>query len=327
MRINPVYVVMVIGLLVIVPFTRQLQEQPTEFYGIAQDPDIDVAVDFAGLLLRFTVQEGEAVQAGQTLAYLERNELPYAQASLGTERQRLEAERREQSAERQAQIQELQQKRELALFEVDNKLREVTAEQARQRTLTEQLLENAIAIPDQFSAELAALQAERAEVTKLYDLQIRTLRQNAQTARAALDARLAQMGVEATELERQRNAQAIKSPAAGVVGSLNIVPGEQVSARQAILSIYQAQPNEVTTYLPEGQRVAIQLGDTLVVRSIQKKDYQVIGTVTGLGSKIRELPVRMRRDPTVQAWGREVRVQLPLPNELLQGERVLVVKE
>lgn len=327
MRINPVYVIMVIGLLVIVPFAKKLQEKPTEFYGIAQDPDIDVAVDYAGLLQSFAVQEGATVKAGQVLAVIERDDLPYAQASLGTERQRLEAERSEQVTERRAQVQELQQKRELALFEVDNKIKEVEAEQLRQRQLTEKLLSTTAPTEDQFTPQLNALRAERTEVTKLYDLQIQTLQKNTQTSVAALNARLSQVGVENTELDRQRAAQSVKSPADGVIGSLHVVPGEQVSARQSLLSIYQAQPREVTTYLPESQRVDIQVGDTLIVRSIQKKDYQVTGIVAGLGSKIRELPLRMRRDPTVQAWGREVRVQLPLPNELLQGERVLVVKE
>ena len=80
----------------------------------------------------------------------------------------------------------------------------------------------------------------------------------------------------------------------------------------------------MTTYIPEGQLTSLELGDTLIVRSVQDQEYVISGQIIGLGNKIRELPIRMRRDPTVQAWGREVLLKIPVDNLLMQGERVLI---
>ena len=80
----------------------------------------------------------------------------------------------------------------------------------------------------------------------------------------------------------------------------------------------------MTTYIPEGQLTNLALGDSLIVRSVQDQEYLISGHIIGLGNKIRELPIRMRRDPVVQAWGREVLLKIPEDNLLMQGERVLI---
>ena len=61
MKINPVYIVMVLGLLILVPFTRHLQQRPTSFYGIAENQDLDLSLEYPVLVQEIHIKEGQRV--------------------------------------------------------------------------------------------------------------------------------------------------------------------------------------------------------------------------------------------------------------------------
>ncbi|MBK9015177.1 MAG: hypothetical protein IPM82_14525 [Saprospiraceae bacterium] len=113
-------------------------------------------------------------------------------------------------------------------------------------------------------------------------------------------------------------------PQAGIVGQLDFLPGEKLTAYTVIMKIYGTHPDVVTTYIGDGRLAEIKLSDTLTVSSINQPEYQVSGVVLGLGTRIKELPERLRRIPELKAWGREVQLQIPLDNTFLQGEKVKV---
>lgn len=326
MKINPVYVLMLIGLLVLVPIARKIQQRPTAFYGIAENQDIDLSLEYAVMVKRILVKEGEAVEAGQLLMVLERTNIPFLRASLIQEKKQLNAERDEILIKSRNRRQELDQAQTTAVFELENQLAQLTAEQAQNDRLVqglESINTNSSSTTSE-TPEIVALRAEQATVTQPYILQKGNLQKETQAELNSLTAQLEKIDLELAELEREFQTLELKSPIDGVIGKVNFVPGEQPSSRETLLNIYRLHPDQVTTYIPEGQLTSLELGDTLIVRSVQDQEYVISGQIIGLGNKIRELPIRMRRDPTVQAWGREVLLQIPADNLLMQGERVLI---
>ncbi len=325
MKINPVYILMLIGLLVLVPLARKIQQRPTAFYGIAENQDIDLSLEHAVLVKRILVKEGEAVKAGQLLMVLERTNIPFLRASLTQEKKQLDAEREEMVIKGRNRRQELDQAQATAIFELENQLTQLTAEQAQ----NERLLSGLESVTTKGTTpketpEIAALRAEQATVAQPYVLQKDNLQRETKAELNSLTARLEKIDLELAELEREFQTLELKSPIDGVIGKVNFVPGEQPSARETLLNIYLLHPDQVTTYIPEGQLTSLKLGDSLTVRSVQDQEYVISGQIIGLGNKIRELPIRMRRDPEVQAWGREVLLKIPEDNLLMQGERVLI---
>lgn len=324
MKINPVYVLMLIGLLVLVPLARKIQQRPTAFYGIAENQDVDLSLEHPVLVKRILVKEGEAVSEGQLLMELERTNVPFLRASLQQEQRQLEAEKEETMAKGRSRRQELEQAKITAAFELENELAILNAEQAQNEKLVQGLESVTTETSASKNPEIIALQAEQATIAQPYDQQIGNLQKEVQAELRSLDTRLEQVALELTELAREEDALLLKAPVAGVIGRVNFVPGEQASARETLVNIYRQHPDQVTTYIPEGQLSSLRLGDSLVVRSVQDQDYFITGRIIGLGNKIRELPMRMRRDPAVQAWGREVLLRIPENNGLMQGERVLI---
>lgn len=325
MKINPVYIVMVLGLLILVPFTRQLQKRPTSFYGIAENQDVDLSLEYPVRVKEIRIREGQSVETGQVLAILELTNVPFRRATLEQDRQRLLAEKNELLTRRSTGMKELEQAQEDAYFQIDNKLAELSGELQRNETLLDGL--SSVDAPEAAptsSPEISALQAERGTIGKTFELQRQNLGREVIAELQSLEARLQQIELDRSELDRQTAELELKAPLGGIVGTVNFVPGEQVNALETILNIYRLHPNQVITYIPEGQLTDLAMGDSLRISSLQNPDYYISGTIVGLGNKIRELPVRMRRDPAVQAWGREVLLQIVPHNDLMQGERVLV---
>ncbi|MEO0723162.1 MAG: HlyD family efflux transporter periplasmic adaptor subunit [Bacteroidota bacterium] len=325
MKINPIYVVMVLGLLIVVPFTRQLQQRPTSFYGIAENQDLDLSLAHPVVVQGIAVREGEAVEAGQLLAVLERKDIPFQEASLEQEGEQFRAKKAELLARQTSERKEIEEEKAEALFQIENKLRLLRSEQAQNTALLQDLNSTEGVTPEAIAnPEIAALEAERATLDAKYLVLQQNLNREIQAELKLLETQQQQVSIDRQEIDRQSAELELRAPVSGVIGTVNFIAGEQVGSRETILNIYQLHPNQVTTYIPEGQLTDLPLGTTLTVSSLQTPDYQIAGTIISLGNKIRELPVRMRRDPAVQAWGREVLLEITAENQLIQGERVLV---
>lgn len=325
MKINPVYIIMVLGLLILVPFTRQLQQRPTSFYGIAENQDLDLSLEYPVQVEAIMIKEGQNITKGQLLAVLHRSDIAFQQAKLLQNQSELLAEKNELLTSRNNDLRQIDQEERDALFEIDNQIATLQAAQTRNSTLLESLSSLEDATPPTVSnPEVSALQAERTNIAGTFNTQRQNIRQEVAAKLQSLDTRLQQITIEEGEIQRQTEALELRAPAAGIAGSVNFVPGEQITTGETILNIYQVHPNQVITYIPEGQLTDLKMGDSLLVFSLQNPDYSITGKIIGLGNKIRELPVRMRRDPAVQAWGREVLLEIAGVNDLMQGERVLV---
>lgn len=316
---------MVLGLLILVPFTRQLQQRPTSFYGIAENQDLDLSLEYPVQVEAIMIKEGQNIAKGQLLAVLHRSDIAFQQAKLLQNQSELLAEKNELLTSRNNDLRQIDQEERDALFEIDNQIATLQAAQTRNSTLLESLSSLEDATPPTVSnPEVSALQAERTNIAGTFNTQRQNIRQEVAAKLQSLDTRLQQITIEEGEIQRQTEALELRAPAAGIAGSVNFVPGEQITTGETILNIYQVHPNQVITYIPEGQLTDLKMGDSLLVFSLQNPDYSITGKIIGLGNKIRELPVRMRRDPAVQAWGREVLLEIAGVNDLMQGERVLV---
>jgi hypothetical protein len=49
-----------------------------------------------------------------------------------------------------------------------------------------------------------------------------------------------------------------------------------------------------------------------------------MGEVVGVGARIVEYPLRLRKRPDIQMWGREVQILIPPENRFLLGEKLVI---
>ncbi len=66
------------------------------------------------------------------------------------------------------------------------------------------------------------------------------------------------------------------------------------------------------------------VGKNVYIKSQADPENTADGTVVGMGTRIVEYPVRLRKNPDLQIWGREVVIRIPETNRFILGEKVMI---
>lgn len=114
------------------------------------------------------------------------------------------------------------------------------------------------------------------------------------------------------------------APTDGLIGNVHVKEGEHISDFRTLISFYEPNPSLVKAYVLEEQLVNVNLGDRFSITSANDESHSYEASVSGLGSRIVEIPVRMRKIPTIKSYGREVIFQLPVQSKFLQNEKLVL---
>jgi multidrug resistance efflux pump len=108
----------------------------------------------------------------------------------------------------------------------------------------------------------------------------------------------------------------------GVVESVLVMQGEQVSAFTPLVSVNPIHPRTVVGYLV-GKKEALPVGSSVKVRSYDRPGTETSGKVIGYGSVV-ELPLILQKSTAVTAFGREVFIEITSDNQFAAGEKVFI---
>ncbi len=329
-RFNFIYLVFLVGVIFFVPMTKKLVSHPEEFYGIAENQIRSINLQYPVEIKEINVALGQKVDSGQLLARLYRTDLPIKLNDINYEIKELQVKRLLDTEHLQSEVRKLEAERTTVSKEYDHEIAQLEAEHAAQAKLLDNIksIDISAGKDSKTSAPhlllIQSLKQEKAAELNRFDVDIAELRTQLKAAQAPDDLRIKKLEGELELVKKQEAELELFAPQAGIVGQLDFMPGEKLTAYTVIMKIYGTHPDVVTTYIGDGRLAQIKLGDTLKVSSINQPEYQVPGVVLGLGTRIKELPERLRRIPDMKAWGREVQLQIPLDNTFLQGEKVKV---
>jgi hypothetical protein len=90
------------------------------------------------------------------------------------------------------------------------------------------------------------------------------------------------------------------------------------------MTIYEPHSALVKGYVHEESILEIGQNAGFEVSSLLKPELQYKGTLIGMGSRIVEIPTRLRKFPQIKTYGREITIQIPADNIFLQKEKVSV---
>lgn len=110
----------------------------------------------------------------------------------------------------------------------------------------------------------------------------------------------------------------------GMIGSISCKAGEMVSPFQTILTLHTHSPSYVRGYIHENIHNLALTGDTVQVVALTGDRKSVEGEIVGVGSRIIDYPLRLKKRADMQLWGREVEIHLPADNSFLLGEKVTI---
>lgn len=114
----------------------------------------------------------------------------------------------------------------------------------------------------------------------------------------------------------------IKAPTDGLIGNLHCKEAEHIQSYTTLISFYEPNPSIIRGFIHEDLTLQVTMDDSFVVRSIKDPSIQYEGKVIGLGSRIVEIPQRLRKIAEFKTYGREVSIRIDSRNAFLQKEKV-----
>ncbi|MGE5277238.1 MAG: HlyD family secretion protein [Acidobacteriota bacterium] len=229
-------------------------EKPLVLSGAIEARDVEVGSLYGGRVAKVLVEEGSTVAAGQPLVQFETDliDLQIQQQRARAEQARsslakaLAGPRTEQIASARAQAENTE----------------------RERLRQKALLEEGIIGKDAYdAAETAARTAREA----FLELDRGNRPEDIAAARATLEAEEKQLAY----LERQRAEALVRAPAAGVIESMDLRPGDLVGANQPVARMLEPSQLWVRVYVPEPQLGRVRIGQkaALTVDTYPRREF------------------------------------------------------
>ncbi len=263
----------------------------SSFYGVVDTAETVVSAELPVEIVRLHVVPGQVVNAGDPLVDLVSGELERNIAELRYSLNEARAARLAEDREIQAQVAE---------YEAQYKLNRTLLRQVRGERASDEAV-------DEESPLRAAIHG------------LKGLLEREELSTVDMEAYL-------SLLLREREKLTVVASGPGLIGTVQRRVGEKVKAFEPVLTLYTGAPVTVRGYIHESAHSAIRNGQKVRVRSLAAR-YELEGEVVGIGHRIVEYPVRLRKRPDIQMWGREVIVRIPDSNAFLLGEKVMIDME
>ncbi len=168
-----------------------------------------------------------------------------------------------------------------------------------------------------------SLQKQKAKHTQAIKIKETDIRQEGFIDQQQLNNQINLLEQELELLKIEKSKLVKYAMADGVVKSVYIKPGEQVSGFTPLLSITPVSPTTVIGYLAGKNNNAFAVGDSVRVSAYGNGSIRIMGRVIGYGAVI-ELPEILQKSTAVKAFGREIFIEIPAQNKFANGEKVLI---
>ena len=285
------YFVWIVVCIVLVTISLQYKGESTGFYGIADAREVVVNAGNPVEIKKIHVVQGQSIKEGDTLIELRRPELDMKINEIILQTSQIKTQKYAKVNSIKSQIQELQ------------------AQYERNKKLTAEL--------KSFKKENSA--ADQNDSRNPLLIKIENLKKELRLAMSP-----AQIKEELNLLLSEKEKLTIYAQINGIIGSVNAKEGEKVSPFTPIITLHTKSPSYVKGYIHEDVYNKVNVEQKVTIASFSDPNNTIEGEVVGVGSRIVEYPVRLRKRPDFQIWGREIIIKIPSENNLLLGEKVRI---
>lgn len=301
-------------------------EPQPDAYGNVEATEVVVSSEIGGQLMTFTVEEGQNLAAGQTVATIDPTSLTLQREQAAAQRDAaasrtgevisqvevLTAQREALQAQRDAattQRSVLVSQHETARRHHD-RMRRLFAQQAATAQQLDQAERDDRVLADQIKAQEAQIQALDRQVAA-HAAQVGAAQQQHRTARAQTAAATAQVA----QLDDRVRRAAITNPGTGTVLATYANAGEIVQPGQPLYKIADLAVVDVRAYITEPQVAAVKVGQQARVNvDVAENERQTLtGTVSWISSQAEftPTPIQTRDERADLVYAVKIRV----PNE------------
>ncbi|MBL0235748.1 MAG: HlyD family efflux transporter periplasmic adaptor subunit [Saprospiraceae bacterium] len=125
-------------------------------------------------------------------------------------------------------------------------------------------------------------------------------------------------------LDNQRKQLTLCSPIDGFVEDYQIHLLDYINANTELLKITPQKPNYIRGFIPETVDASFALSEGVQLSSATRPEIKTNGEIIYCNPRIVELPTRLRKNPEIKAWGREVYIRISESNVFFIGEKIII---
>ncbi|MDF1694525.1 MAG: efflux RND transporter periplasmic adaptor subunit [Saprospiraceae bacterium] len=326
-KVNLLYVGALVLTMIMVLMTFSMQSKTASFYGFAENKETEINHIDDVLVLKIHVENGQEVKKGELLIEVQNSILPSKIDGLKLEKEVLKKSLQQKKSEVRNKITSIELDRDIKLKDLNSKIEILEKEMALNASLYEGLtsIENSKGTsenPDRL--KLKYLKQSIQDVEEKAKEEIRMQNSILATIGAPTTVKSEQLDTEIEHFQKEKEKLSIYAPSDGLIGSVSCKEGENISAFSTLMNFYKHNPTLVKGFVHESMILEVKVGDELEVSSSLHPDVHIKGKVFGLGSRIVEIPERLRKIADFKTYGREVLIKIPEENDFLQKEKVLL---
>ena len=296
--------------------------------GITEVKEYKINSEKSALVKSIRVVPGQQVKAGELLLDLTSAELEMEIEKITNRIVLLKAEQQSKAKLIQAQVDYLRADQGIPLEEIETEIEQTKSEIQLNKKLTKELATNSDTsvwneADNPLQVKLSSLNKQKAKHKQAILIKETDIRQEGFIDQQQLINQIKLLEQELELLKTEKSNLVKYAAADGVVKSVYVKPGEQVTAYTALLSITPVYPTTVIAYLAGKNNNAFAVGDTVRVSAYGNGSRKVTGRVIGYGA-VTELPDILQKSTAVKAFGREIFIEIPAQNNFASGEKVLI---
>jgi multidrug resistance efflux pump len=324
-------IVWIVVLAVILVMSLSQRRESGMFYGIAETDEVKIGSEHAVEIRRVAVVAGKPVAKGDTLVVLDRQDLTQEINEIAHQLEQHRAAGADGMRLLHSRVEQLKAEKAQKTADLNSQIVQLRTQIAINKELASGLksIEKSLATTSGESQNpllirLKGLEDELRLMIQPFDIQISQLQAAMASPRSVDNIQVEKLERDLALLEQEKRDLVVFAPIDGCIGSVYHREGEQVSSFEPILTVNARAPSYIKGFIHENVYNSIAEGQRVQVQSLAEKKSRVAGTVVGVGTRIVEYPVRLRKRPEIQIWGREVIIRIPAQNPFLQGEKVMV---
>lgn len=327
-KFNLVYILAFIVFLFLSMSLTLRENRSITFYGFAENKETEINMESPIEIEKIYVTTGQKVKKGEVLLDVLSSDLP---VEIGNTNYKIE---------------ELQTKYQLWKSDLDWKIAQYTIELNektnaiqsqidiyqsqlnRNKTLVQNMQsisKDELDTPDTQNPlylKIAGLKKDLQFNRDIIGTQISNLKSERFAENNPLLSQIKALGGEMKYFEDKKQKQTIIAPSDGLVGSIHYKDDEKIAAFDVLITFYDESPKLVVGYIHEDLLLKVNLNDSVEISSTSRPGIRTMGMVKNTGSRIIEIPPRLRKFKEYVTYGREIIIEIPPNNPFLQKEKV-----
>ena len=320
-------VALLVGVILVISFSFKMNTTVT-FYGFAENKETQINMENPVEVTRIHVTTGQKVKKGAVLLDVSSSILPvkindavYSIEELKTRYDLWKLDLNGRIVEKENLLNE-------KTNEIQAQIDQQYAQLEKNKKLASNLksidLENAKKsdIKSPITLRIDALKEELKYSKTSITTQINNLKNERYAANNPMLSRIKILEKELSYYNVKKENETILAPSDGLIGNIHCKEDEKISSFSPLVTFYEESPTLVIGYIHEDLLLKVNLQDKVTVFSTSRPDIQNTGIIKTLGSRIVEIPPRIRKIKELKTYGREVIIEIPPDNPFLQKEKV-----